>query len=56
MAKVMTRREAEAKRRKAVEFLQRIGRGEDAGRFARMSPEEYVGHKHAELTAPATSP
>ena len=48
----MTRAEAEVKRRKAIEFLQRIGRGEDAGRFARMSPEEYAGHKSAELINP----
>ena len=33
MAKVMIRSEAETKRRKAVEFLQRIGRPEDAERF-----------------------
>jgi hypothetical protein len=36
----MTRSEAERKRRKAVEFLRRIGKPEDAERFATMSPEQ----------------
>jgi len=49
MAKVMTRSEAESKRRKAAEFLRRIGKPEDAERFAEMSPEQYAAHKHAEL-------
>jgi hypothetical protein len=51
MAKVMTRSEAETKRVKAVEFLRRIGKPEDAERFAAMSPEDYAAHKHAELMA-----
>jgi hypothetical protein len=36
-------------RRKAVEFLRRIG--EDAERFEAMSQEDYAAHKHAELMA-----
>ena len=51
MAKVMTRSEAESKRRKAAEFLRRIGKPEDAVRFEAMSPEQYAAHKHAELMA-----
>ena len=47
----MTRSEAETKRRKAVEFLRRIGKPEDAERFEAMSPEDYTAHKHAELMA-----
>src|SRR6516162_4354057 len=39
MAKVMTRSEAEEKRRKAVEFLRHIGKPEDAERFAQMTPD-----------------
>ena len=51
MAKVMTRSEAEEKQRKAVEFLRRIGKPEDAERFAQMTREDYAAHKHAELMA-----
>jgi hypothetical protein len=51
MAKAMTRREAETKRQKAVEFLQRTGKDEDAERFATTTPEDYAAHKHAELMA-----
>jgi hypothetical protein len=51
MAKVMTRSEAETKRRKAVEFLRRIAKDEDAERFAAMSPEQYAAHRQAELMA-----
>jgi hypothetical protein len=51
MAKAMTRSTAEAKRKKAVEFLWRIGKPEDAERFAAMTPEDYATHKHAELMA-----
>ena len=47
----MTRREAETKRRKAVESLQRVGKPEDAERFAEMTPEDSAAHKHAELMA-----
>ena len=45
MAKVMTRSEAETKRRKTVEFLRRIGKPEDVERFAEMSPEQYAAHR-----------
>lgn len=45
----MTRSEAETKRRKAVEFLRRIGKDDDAERFEAMSPEDYAAHKGAEL-------
>ena len=45
----MTRSEAETKRRKAVEFLRRIGKDQDAERFEAMTPQEYAEHKGAEL-------
>jgi hypothetical protein len=45
----MSLSEAESKRRKAVEFLRRIGKDEDADRFEAMTPEEYAEHKGAEL-------
>ena len=51
MAKVMKRSEAETERRKAVEFLQRIGKPEDAEWFEAMSPEQYAAHQHSELMA-----
>jgi hypothetical protein len=44
-----TRSEAETKRRKAVEFLRRIGKPEYAERFAAMTPEDYAAHRHEEL-------
>jgi hypothetical protein len=51
MAKVMTRSEAEEKRRKAVEFLRHIGKPEDAERFAQMTPDDDAAQRHAELMA-----
>ena len=45
----MTRGEAEAKRRKAVEFLRRMGRDNDADRFDAMDARDYAAHKGAEL-------
>ena len=48
---MMTRSDAETKRRKAVEFLRRIGKPEDAERFAATTPEQYAAYKHAELMA-----
>ena len=45
----MTRREAETKRRRAVEFLRRMGRDDDADRFEAMDAEDYAAHKGAEL-------
>ena len=45
----MSRGEAETKRRKAMEFLRRVGRDDDADRFAAMDAEEYAVHKGAEL-------
>ena len=47
--KLMTLSEAETKRRKAVEFLRRIGKDEDAERFENMTAQAYVEHKGAEL-------
>ena len=47
--KVITPREAESKRLKAIEFLRRIGNDDDADRFEDMSPEEYAEHKGAQL-------
>lgn len=45
----MTGSEVESKRRKAVEFLRRIRKDEDAERFEATSPEDYAPHKGAEL-------
>ena len=47
--KLMTRSKAEAKRRKAVEFLHRIGNDGLAEEFEDMTAEEYAEHKGAEL-------
>ena len=49
MMKLMTPSEAEAKRRKAVEFLHRIGNDDLAEEFEDMTAEEYAEHKGAEL-------
>ena len=49
MPKLMTRSEAESKRRRAVEMLRRFGKDEDAERFEAMSPEVYARHKGAEI-------
>lgn len=46
---VMTRSQAESKRRRAVEMLRRFGNDEDAERFEAMSPEDYARHKGAEI-------
>jgi hypothetical protein len=45
----MTRSEAEEKRRKAVEFLRRISRDDDADRFDAMDADDYTAHKGTEL-------
>jgi hypothetical protein len=45
----MTPSEAEAKRQKAVEFLQRIGQEQDAERFEAMDAAAYAEHRGAEL-------
>jgi hypothetical protein len=47
--KALTRSEAESKRQKAVEFLRRIGRDDDADLFEAMDAAEYAEHKGAEL-------
>ena len=47
--KFMTLGEAETKRQKAVEFLRRIGRDEDADRLEAMGTPEYAEHKGVEL-------
>jgi hypothetical protein len=47
--KFLTPIEAETKRQKAVEFLHRIGKPDEAERFEAMTPEEYAEHKGAEL-------
>jgi hypothetical protein len=47
--KLMTPSEAETKRRKAVEFLRRIGRDDAAERFEGMDAAEYAEHKGAQL-------
>jgi len=45
----MTPGEAETKRQKAVVFLQRIGRDDDADTFEAMDAREYAEHKGAQL-------
>jgi hypothetical protein len=45
----MTLGEAETKRLKAIEFLRRLGKDEDADRFEEMSAEDYAEHKGVEL-------
>ncbi len=45
----MTLDEAEAKRQKAVEFLRRIGRDDEADEFEAMDAADYAEHKGAEL-------
>ena len=47
--KTLTRSDAETKRRKAVEFLRRIGNDDLAGEFEGMDAAEYAAHKGAEL-------
>ena len=49
VVKSMTRSEAEAKGQKAVEFLRRIGREDDADQFEAMDAAEYAEHRGAEL-------
>src|SRR5262245_14246431 len=45
----MTKGEAETKRQRAVHFLRRIGRDDDADRFEAMDAAEYAEYKGAEL-------
>ena len=47
--KFMTEAQAEAKRQKAVEFLERIGDDEGAQEFADMTARDYAEHKGVEL-------
>src|SRR5262249_5893795 len=47
--KFMTEGEAETKRQKAIEFLRRIGKDDDADRFEAMDAADYVEHKGMEL-------
>jgi hypothetical protein len=47
--KLLTRSEAETKRRKAVTFLRRIGKDDEADQFDRMDASEYAAHKGAKL-------
>jgi hypothetical protein len=46
---LLTLSEAETKRRKAVEFLRRIGNDELADQFDAMDAREYAEHKGAEI-------
>ena len=48
--KLMTTSEAETKRQKAVEFLRRIGKSDDAERFEAMDARDYAEHKGAQLS------
>jgi hypothetical protein len=48
--KFMTEGEAEGKRQKAIEFLERIGR--DADKFLEMDAAEYAESKGAQLLNP----
>src|SRR5688572_4339075 len=47
----LTQSEAETKRQKAVSFLRRIGKDDEAERFEAMDAREYAEHKGAELVA-----
>lgn len=49
--KMMTPNEAETKREKAVEFLNRIGKHDAADQFAAMDARQYAEHKGATLIA-----
>jgi hypothetical protein len=49
--KAMTPSEAETKRQRAVEFLNRIGNHDAADQFAAMDAKEYAEHKGATLIA-----
>ena len=51
----MTPTEAETKRRKAVAFLRRVGRDDDAARFEGTTASEYAEHRGAELSQNPTS-
>ncbi|HXA07653.1 MAG TPA: hypothetical protein VNY30_22560 [Bryobacteraceae bacterium] len=42
--KVLARSETESKRLKAIDFLRRIGKDDDADRFEDMSADEYAEH------------
>jgi|SRR6516162_8834644 hypothetical protein len=44
-SKTVTREQAEAKRQKAVDFLNRIGQSDSADEFDAMGPDEYAEHK-----------
>jgi transcription initiation factor TFIIIB Brf1 subunit/transcription initiation factor TFIIB len=44
-SKTVTFEEAEAKRQKAVDFLNRIGDADAANDFANMSTQDYINHK-----------
>ena len=46
---MLARSEAESKRLKAIDFLRRIGKDDDADRFEDMSADEYAEHKGAHL-------
>ena len=49
-SKRVTREEAEGKRQKAVDFLDRIGQPDKADEFRDMSTEEYIQHKGLQVT------
>ena len=49
--KMMTPTEAETKRQRAVEFLNRIGNHDAADQFAAMDARQYAEHKGATLIA-----
>ena len=44
-SKTVTREQAEAKRQKAVDFLNRMGDSDAADDFDAMSTDEYAEHK-----------
>jgi Mg-chelatase subunit ChlI len=52
MAKEVTREQAEKKREKAVEFLQRIGEYDRAEEFADMDADQYAAHKGLRIANP----
>ena len=51
-SKTVTREQAEAKRQKAVDFLNRIGNSDAADEFSAMSTAEYAEHKGLTLANP----
>ena len=56
MAKQLTREQAEQKKTRAAEFMNRIGQPDRADDFDQMSIEEYAEHKGFQLANPEQGP